>query len=100
MPGFVDLLSILMCMTSLIWVKLIIERNEIYKIWIKYSINIEFFPFLEKQWTSKEQNMFLCLFLLRHQNMCTQEVSKDQEGIVNNVKTPTTSIVKVRRRYL
>lgn len=32
--------------------------------------------------------------------MCTQEVSKDQEGIVNNVKTPTTSIVKVRRRYL
>lgn len=44
--------------------------------------------------------MFLCLFLLRHQNMCTQEVSKDQEGIVNNVKTPTTSIVKVRRRYL
>lgn len=58
MPGFVDLLSILMCMTSLIWVKLIIERNEIYKIWTKYSIDIEFFSFLEKQWTSKEQNMF------------------------------------------
>lgn len=49
MPGFVDLLSILMCMTSLILVKLIIERNEIYKIWTKYSIDIEFFSFLEKQ---------------------------------------------------
>lgn len=48
MLGFVDFFFILMCMMLLIWVKLIIERNEIYKIWIKYLIDIECFLFFEK----------------------------------------------------